>query len=91
MSPSSTAEAPSSYHLYSALSPALSQPVVALNFPSFYSILNLKNLDLGIVDETKHVSFLFLGLGYLTQYNLFKVYILTFKFHDFTFFIPSSL
>ena len=32
--------------------------------------LTLENLELRTADEREHVTFVFLGLGYLTQYNL---------------------
>ena len=71
--------------LYYSLIPSLS--TTPFDFPVFYitpgQIITVENLQLGTQNGKEYVTFIFLDLGYLAQYNLFQFHIFAFKFHDF--------
>lgn len=63
-----------SCHLYPAI-PLQSHPAVSLYLPGWCIypcfVLTYEDLELGTADEGGNEAFVFLRLGYLTQYNLF--------------------
>lgn len=72
-------------------------PLPTLAMVLFYShasiccvgyVLTSENLELGASNERKHVTFVFLGLSYLIQYDMSQFNAFTCNFHGF--FFPYS-
>lgn len=75
--------------LYSTKSSSLT-PMISFHFLDVfcYYILYTNNwrLTLGTTNERQCVTFVYLGLGYLTPCNIFYFYLLIFIIHDFIFY-----